>query len=389
MQGENIICFAKDWNEDPTSNNHVMKVLARGNKVLWLNSIGMRAPDLKKSADVGKIVRKLKSFAKGPVEVEKNLWVYTPIVVPLPHTPWATAINERILQATLAALRRRLGMGEFQLWTFLPNAGQFVGKLGESLVVYYCIDEWSQFSYIDGGRMAALERTLCGRADVVFATARTLWESRRPWNPETFMAPHGVDFAHFSKALEAPGDLAPELADVKGPVLGFFGLVHEWIDLEIFAHVARARPDWTVAIIGKASVDTSRLAGLPNVRLLGRKPYAELPRFCRSFSVGLMPFAVNELTKNVNPIKMREYLCAGLPVVSTDLPEARPYESWCKIARSPDEFLAACDEAIRADSPERRRERSRAMQGETWEAKVVELGERVMAAKLRRLRRAA
>ena len=87
--------------------------------------------------------------------------------------------------------------------------------------------------------------------------------------------------------------------------------------------MAEQHPDWTVAVIGKASVDISSLERLPNVKLLGRRPYDELPRYCKAFSVGVMPFALNELTTNVNPIKMREYLSGGLPVVSTDLPEVR------------------------------------------------------------------
>src|SRR4051794_25848970 len=109
LEGENIICFAKDWSEDPTSNNHVMRLLARNNRVLWLNSISTRAPKLT-GTDLAKIARKLRDFAQGPVEVTKNLWVYTPIVLPFPHAPGASAVNHRLLRVTLSALRRKLGM---------------------------------------------------------------------------------------------------------------------------------------------------------------------------------------------------------------------------------------------------------------------------------------
>ena len=86
MEGENIICFAKDWGDGPTSNDHVMRMLAKRNKVLWLNSIAMRKPNLGSRNDLSKIGRKLKSFTKGPVHVDERLWVYTPIVLPLPHS---------------------------------------------------------------------------------------------------------------------------------------------------------------------------------------------------------------------------------------------------------------------------------------------------------------
>ncbi len=374
LQGQNIICFAKDWSEDPTSNNHVMKGLARNNRVLWLNSIGMRTPNLADKADVLKIFRKLRSFSQGPVQVEPNLWVYTPIVLPLPHSPAANRINREILRATLFALRKKLGMDSFQLWTFLPNAVRHVGHLGESLVVYYCTDEFAQFSYLKGEQLADMERELCGKADVVFTTARSLWESKRGMNPQTHLALHGVDQAHFKQALDPQTQVPSDLADVKGPILGFFGLIHDWIDQDVLAYVAQQRPDWTLAIIGKAQVDTSRLQGLPNVRLLGRKPYESLPSYCKAFSLGLLPFAINELTRNVNPIKLREYLSAGLPVVSTDLPEVRTFASMCSVVHSKEEFLRACEVALVEDNPDRRRARCQAMEAETWEAKIHNVG---------------
>jgi glycosyltransferase involved in cell wall biosynthesis len=374
LEGQNIICFAKDWSEDPTSNNHVMKTLARKNRVLWLNSIALRTPNLASGRDLAKIWRKLGSFARGPVQVEPNLWVYTPIVVPIPHSEVAIALNRQILRQTLAFLRWKLGFREYQLWTFVPNALPYLGMPGETLAVYYCTDEWSKFSYLDGEKMAEKERALCERADVVFTTARPLLERRLPLNPETHLSLHGVDHAHFARSLEPSTAVAPELAGAKGPVLGFFGLIHDWIDLGLIEAVARARPDWTVALIGKSSVDMSALAKLPNVKLLGRRPYEDLPSFCRGLSVGLIPFAINELTRNVNPIKLREYLSAGLPVVATALPEVQAYDRWVRIARSPEEFIAACDEAIRTDTPELRQARSRAMSAETWEAKIEAIG---------------
>jgi hypothetical protein len=112
----------------------------------------------------------------------------------------------------------------------------------------------------------------------------------------------------------------------------------------------------------------------PNIKLLGRRPYGDLPQYCKAFSVGLLPFTINELTRNVNPIKMREYLSAGLPVVSTDLPEVRSQKELCRVAGNRDEFLKACEQAIGGDNEVERRRRSEAMKKETWEAKVDEIG---------------
>jgi glycosyltransferase involved in cell wall biosynthesis len=374
LEGQNIICFSKDWSQDPTCNNHVMRILSQKNNVIWINYI-IRKPNLASGRDLHKIARALARFFKGPTRVTDNLYVFSPLVLPLPHSRLAASINQRILTLALARLRRRLRIDRFQLWSFLPSAAPYIGKLGESLTVYYCTDDFSQFSFVDGAGMAAADEQLCRRADVVFATARNLHEKRLPLNPETHLALHGVDHQHFASALAPETAIPPDLASHGNPILGFFGWIHDWIDLDLIASLAERRPDWTIALIGKASVDVTRLQRHPNIRLLGQRPYSQLPGYCKAFSVALLPFVVNELTKGVNPIKLREYLSAGLPVVSTDLPEVSSYRDGCSIARSGDEFVAACERAIAADSPARRQARSQAMAAETWEARVSEIGD--------------
>lgn len=388
MEGENVVCFAKDWNEDPTSNNHVMRQLARHNKVLWLNSIATRVPKLSSGGDLQKIVRKLKSFAKGPEHVEDGLDVYTPIVLPFPHSDVAQRVNEQILDKSIRVLRRQRGMKDFQLWTFLPTTSKYIGKLGESFTVYYCIDEWSHFSNLPKEKIVAMETDLCRRSDIVFATATRLLERRAHLNPETHLALHGVDQAHFAKALDPSTVVADEIAKLPRPILGFIGLIQDWVDLELIRYLAEKRKDWTIVLVGKSLVDLSRVQGLPNVHLLGRKPYESLHTYCKGFDLGLIPFVKNELTLNVNPIKLREYLSAGLPVVSTDIPEVARYVSSrgdlagaCAVATERDEFYVAIEKLLSGDSPAARKARSDAMKEETWERVVAKVGDHVMRVK--------
>ena len=134
MTGANIICFAKDWSEDPTSNNHVMRMLARDNKILWLNSIATRTPSLGSSSDVEKIKRKVKSFVDGPKQIGDGLSVFTPLVLPFPHNPAAVIANRQILRGTVGLFRRQLGMDAFQLWSFIPTAVEYFGHLGADIL---------------------------------------------------------------------------------------------------------------------------------------------------------------------------------------------------------------------------------------------------------------
>ena len=368
-----IVAFAKDWHEDPTSNHHVLRELAKTRRVLWLNSLATRTPSLASGRDLGKIRRKLVEFARGPVNVENDLWVFSPLVLPLPASPTARAINRRILRATIRTLRLRLGIGDFELWTFLPNTADYVGTLGERLAVYYCVDEWSMFSYLDRAQTQAAERRLLERVDAVFAINHALADAKRQVNDHTFVSPHGVDHAVFARALDPALAVPADLAALPTPRIGFYGTLRDWVDFELIAHLARARPRWSIALIGQALGDLSAIKGLPNVHLLGQKRHDELPAYCKGFDVGMIPYRIDERMAFVNPLKLREYLSAGVPVVSTPVPEVVRYSHMCRIAATPDAFVAALDAALAEATPAARRARSDAMTKETWSARVADV----------------
>lgn len=377
MKNKNIVCFAKDWSEDPTSCNHVLMELSKENKVLWLNSISTRSPNLSSGRDLGKIFKKLGGFLKGAQKINERMWVYTPIALPFHHHPVAVAFNKIWLRLTIFFLTLFLGMRGFQLWTFVPTSEEYVGQMGEDLLVYYCTDNWSSFSSVDGDKIGKMVNRLARKADIVFATSTPLVEKLRPNNPETHLAAHGVNHSLFARAVEASAPVPDDLEALQKPVLGFYGLIEDWLDQDLLVRLATRHPEWSIALVGRTCVDVSRLQALPNVHFLGRKPHAELPLYCKGFSVGLIPHQVNELTHHMNPIKLREYLSAGLPVVSTALPEVRQYGEHCLIAESYDEFERDIETILARDTPELRRKRSEDMQWETWENKVADLSSKV------------
>ena len=374
IRNESIICFAHDWNGDPTSKTHIMRILSEKNRILWVNSIGMRRPTASRR-DARRMVAKLRQLTQGLVRVNTNLHVASPLAVPLPGVPGVDRLNTALLSTSIRHYARRAGLTRPILWTFLPNTIGLVGKLGESRVIYHCVDEYSAFAGVPRDALRRMEETLVRRADLVLASSETLAEERRRWNPRTHFVSHGVDVAHFARALDIGGTPPEDAAGLARPVIGFFGLIAEWIDLELIGEIARRRPGWTVAMLGKANVDTSALRALPNVRLLGQKPYATLPAYCRAFDVGIIPFRIDALTVRANPLKLREYLAAGLPVVSSDLPEVRKYAGLVHVAAGADGFLAAIEAALAERSAEHARARTAAMAGESWEARVEQISE--------------
>ncbi len=373
MTNRHIVCFAKDWDDHPTSNNHVMRLLARTNTVLWVSSIGMRRPRAT-VRDLRRAARKVAATLRGPRHVADGLFVLAPVALPLPHSPVATALNRRLLAATIRRAARRLRMPPFQVWTFLPNTVDYATDLDPTLLVYYCVDDWAHAEGYDGAALAILERRLCARADVVFATSEPLAAAKRRLCANTHVAPHGVDHAHFARALDPSTAPPPALARLGGPAIGVVGLLDERIDLGLIDRLAARHPEWPIVLVGRAHMDLGPLArARRNVHAVGHVPYAELPAWYAGFAAALVPFVMNEYTRHVNPVKLREYLSAGLPVVSTELPEVARLGRWCRMARDPDAFVAAVEAAVAADRRGERVLRSDAMRNETWERRVADI----------------
>jgi glycosyltransferase involved in cell wall biosynthesis len=378
LEGQSIICFAHDWNGDPTSKTHIMRILAKRNRVLWVNSIGMRRPAASR-ADFRRMASKLRQSLTGCEEVEPNIFVVNPLVIPLPGLALVDRLNAGILAASLRRFCRRYGLERPILWTFLPNVNRLLGRLGEQLVIYHCVDEYSAFSGVPRDALILMEQDLVRRAHLVITSAKKLYEERRSLNPHTYYIPHGVDVAHFARALdpttEAPGDIRT----LPRPVIGFFGLLADWVDLDLIRTLAIARPAWTIVLIGKATTDLRPLRGLPNIHLLGQKPYVELPGYCRGFDLGIIPFRKNALTERANPLKLREYLAAGLPVVSTPIPEVARWNGLVHLAEGAEAFLAAVELALGQRSETMARQRVEAMRAEGWEARVTEMSALISA----------
>jgi len=372
LQGASIICFAHDWGGDPTSKTHIMRILARKNRVLWVNSIGMRRPAAS-GRDMRRILDKLAKSLRGCQEVEPNLFVANPLVIPLPGWGLADRINSDLLAATLRRLCGKHAFRDPILWSFMPNVGRLLGRLQERLVIYHCVDEYSAFTGVSRVAIARMERDLVRRADLVLASSERLCADRSGINPNTRFVTHGVNVGHFARALDARTETPADLRDLPRPVIGFIGLLADWVDLDLVRALATARPRWSFVLVGKEATGVGVLRGLPNVHLLGQKPYALLPAYCRGFDVGIIPFRTSDLTLRANPLKLREYLAAGLPVVSTPLPEVARYRTLVHLAEGTTGFIRAIEAALDERSPALDRARAHAMESESWEARVAEI----------------
>src|SRR5438105_5538822 len=258
-----LICFANDWTGDPLSKKHIMTRFARRHRILWINSINNRRPRLAQK-DAKRMWQKLREFRSGLRQVEENIWVLTPLFIPFHSHRLIRALNRRLLGYQIRCAVRRLGFREIVSWVFIPASSDVVGKLGEKRIVYHCVDEYGAFSDA-ASEIEARENELLTKADLVIVSSSKLQESKRTHNANTQLVLHGVDFEHFSRAVESTIAIPEELRQLPRPILGFHGLIADWVDLALIAVVARLQRTGSVEFVGRSDTDLTPLAHLINV----------------------------------------------------------------------------------------------------------------------------
>jgi len=365
-----MVCFSHDWSGDPLSKTHLMRLLSRDNRILWVNSIGYRTPSVVSKADMSRALQKLRSAATPLQQLEPNIFVLNPLAIPF-YGRVGKQVNRHFLRFQVLRAMKKLGFKNPINWVFNPAAGVIAGMLGESKVIYYCVDEYTAFSGVSSRALAETERSLLRRADLVIVSSDRLLRSKSGENPRTVLVRHGVDFEHFRRALD-PGTVIPEeINHLPRPVIGYFGLIAEdWIDDDLLVHLAQQFSHGSLVMLGNVRMDVSRLRSLRNVHVLGRKPYSALPSYCRGFDVAIIPFPISEVTLNANPLKAREYLAAGLPVVSTAIPEVATL-GCCLTASDRHDFVRLVGLAL--ENPGPRRERSELVRDQSWKARLDEI----------------
>ncbi|HKG62246.1 MAG TPA: glycosyltransferase [Pyrinomonadaceae bacterium] len=346
-----------------------MRLLSRDNRVLWVNSIGYRTPTVSK-ADARRALKKLLAVTDRIRQVEPNIFVLSPLAIPAYGKASIRAMNRHLLRYQVKRAMRSLGFSKPINWVFNPPAAVVAGTLGEDKLIYYCVDEYKEFTGVSGQVMADFENQLLRKANLSIVTSERLLQSRSKINPDAVLVRHGVDFSHFRKALDEETLVPAEVRDLPRPIIGFFGLIADWVDVDLIAEVAKHFATGSVVLLGKATTDVSILESLSNVHMLGRRSYDDLPGYCKAFDVALMPFRINELTLNANPLKVREYLAAGLPVVSTPIPEVEVL-GLCRIAEGAPATIKEIGEALLDPGPSIAR--SDQVRGESWEARLDEI----------------
>jgi glycosyltransferase involved in cell wall biosynthesis len=377
LRGRDIVCVGfADWDAELwTNQHHLMSRLARENRVLFIESLGLRRPQLA-GRDLTRLWRRLRRGLAPPREAD-GLWVLSPLVLPLHGHRAVRALNRYLLLAGVRRAVRRLGLRRPILWAYVPQAEVLIDSLQPALVVYHCVDDIAAHERIDTISFRAAEERYAGRADLVLASAPALAARLRTISSNVLDAPNVADTELFSRAL-GPGRPDAAMSELPAPRIVFTGAIAAVkLDLQLIAELASLRPSWSFALVGPVGLgdprtDVSTLAAAPNIYMLGARAYAELPDVLRAADAGLIPYARNELTESIFPMKVYEYLAAGLPVVATPLPALAGIAD---VGSAPDAagFAALLDEALAADDPEARAARSQRAASHSWNRRLEEI----------------
>jgi uncharacterized SAM-binding protein YcdF (DUF218 family)/glycosyltransferase involved in cell wall biosynthesis len=383
LEGRDIICFSSiDWQFIWQGHQEIMSTLAaNGSRVLFVENTGVRTPAIR---DLPRLVERVRNWWKGTKGFRRereNLFIYSPIILPFPYSWLTRRINRSLVTRALNRWMLAVGFARPIVWTFLPTplVRDVIRDLDPSVSVYYCIDDFASSSPA-AEKIAASEEQLCREVDLVFVTSEQLRQKAERFSRHVSLFPFGVSYTKFEAVRLAPDQIPPDLTALPGPVVGYVGGIHQWMDMRMLNDVARRMPETTFALVGPLQIEVET-GGPPNLHFLGKKNHDAIPRYIKGFDVGIVPYLLSDYTSNVYPTKLNEYLAMGIPVVATDLPEIRRFNAehgqTVAVAGDAEQFAAALNAAIRPSTDEERRARIQVAKENSWPARISEMSQLV------------
>ena len=371
-----LIFCGQDWwyHNRAHSDFQLMTRAAKYRKVLLVNSIGMRMPSPGKSPMLfRRLWRKAKSMLRPackPLDDRPDYNLMTPILFPFYGSAKARAFNAWFIRFQVNRMARKLGIVNPHIIVTLPTAWDVAKKMRRSSLVYNRSDKHSGFSEVDNSLIVRLENELIRNADKVLYCCRNLMESEKEMaGDRARFLDHGVDTQHF--AAKPPSGAITSLGHPR-PIIGFFGgLEHYVVDFDLLERIAKERPQYSVVLIGDATLSLDRLKAHPNIHILGFQPYEKIPNYGHDFDISIMPYLNNDWTRWINPIKLKEYLLLGHEIIAARFGEAEYYADYIHIADSHEEFINHLDAVLAGrKSPG---DRTALLAKASWDDRVVEL----------------
>ncbi|PSV17125.1 glycosyltransferase family 1 protein [Photobacterium leiognathi subsp. mandapamensis] len=364
-----FLVFGEDWGRHPSSSQHLLSLIAKQYPVYWINSIGLRQPQIN-ITDLKRISEKIGAFLFS-TNIRPNTLsaaaikkVIKPLVWPLATNPIIKRFNHCLLTRQIPAKKH------FRIiWIALPSAVDYLDLCQADMIIYYCGDDFSALSGVDHNKTTQAELTLIDQADLIYLANQQLM----PHFPatKTVYLPHGVDLNLFQSPTHCPPAIQQDR-----PSIGFYGSLNTWLDYALLEYLAKQRPDIQFYFIGHKECRQAELLQNKNIQILPAVPHHQLVNYLQHWSIAILPFVDNRQIQACNPLKLREYLAAGCPVISSHYQAANDYAPPVIIAKTPQQWLDAIDHILQFSSEQRalyKQSAHQRVQGESWQQRVEQI----------------
>lgn len=371
-----FLVFSDDWGEHPSCCQHIFKYICRNHRVLWVNTIGMRNIKLSKRDLEKAIVKGRKmlgadrwSISGNKMVKPENLEVVQPLMLPFVTLPGVRWMNARSVIWRVRKALNTYGMSRPILISTVPNVSDYLGSFGEQRVVYYCVDDFAEWPGLLHRMVREMEEDLVGKSDCIIATSEMLCAKFEGKRKPVSLLSHGVDIDHFNSDTSAEHHL---LQSIPLPRIGYFGLFDERNDQYLLRDLALANPHVSIVITGNVVVNVEDLQKLPNVYFIGPVGYEDLPAVVAGWKMCILPYKDNVQTSTINPLKIKEYIATGLPVLSTPIPGVMSLKDHIKLCALSEDWVREVRDILAKNDCGRKKNVKEALRSEAWENKASE-----------------
>jgi len=369
------LCFGgEDWwyHNRGHIDMQLMRRFTQNGTVLYVNSIVMQKPNLRQGKKfIKKLIRKAKSIFTGLKMSDAGFWVYSPFTLPVQHLSWARPFNEMLLRFQLQVVIKKIHINDPIVWIACLSAWNVAVKMKKSKLVYQRTDRFEDTPNVDTQVIRTIDRQLKAEADLTVFVNRTLYQEESHQCKQAIYLDHGVDYEMFAvsgRNQEMPVDIA----NIKKPIVGYFGgMADHKLDVELIKKLIKLLPKFSFVFVGDAPRVYRDILSRSNVWMLGQKPYDKIPYYGKCFDVAIIPWRQNRWTEAANPIKLKEYLALGKPVVCTPaFSELKSYLDVVYVANTPEGFAQAIEKALTEDDSDRVVARRSKVIDATWDCKA-------------------
>jgi hypothetical protein len=373
-----IVCFAGcDWwyHNRGLFVPQIMTRVAKRTKVLFVNSLGMRVPNLKSDRlALRKILRKIRSIAHF-LRKDRNsgMYVLSPISLPFWGSALGRVVNTYSILLQVKMAMFILGIKNPIFYIGCPPAWEVVKKMKHNYFMYERTDLFEEMPGIDKTYIASLDNNLARLSNLVLYVDNAMFKDGAEQNPNSLLIGHGVDFDFFADAEKS--DYIPEdIAMIPRPIIGYFGdICDKTFDFDLLQHLAANLQDMSFVLIGPLSSDIENLRKFNNIYILGQKPYEDIPHYGKVFDVSILPWKKNKWVVHSYPVKIKEYLAMGNPFVSVNIPAVRSFDKVTYVAADYDDFVSKVRLAVEDKDLQNRQKRKESVRNETWDSKVEQI----------------